>query len=453
MHYILGRIVVGLVVSLISFIAYSSQIFIIWPWYGREWTVELVILLLPFNVLVAILFWNYYLCVSTDPGTVPSGWKPDTHADGYEVKKLTGAPRYCRMCQCYKPPRTHHCRDCDRCVLRMDHHCPWINNCVGHFNYSHFIRFLFYVDVACSYHLIMVSKRVLSAMNGYNWDEPTTTELILIIMNYVTCVPVLLAVGGFRYSLECGVCAIETNVIRSIYHFINLSSNSTTIEGWEKDKVATMVRKGQIRAIKFPYDLGKRKNLKAILGTSNPLFWCIPRPMPGNGLNFELADHSVPGEVWPPKEPEIPRAHVADSPWTYENGTVNPSLVPSNASRLRTKRKPRNQDMDGVYNLPPYHPDFQEGGIQQSSSSDQESDDEEGGAFFESNRVRRGSEGYEVRTVDREEMMRRYMEELNSVPDRYNRYEPEPYSESEESDNDDNVPLGTVRRLNGSVQV
>ncbi|KAF6766725.1 palmitoyltransferase PFA4 [Ephemerocybe angulata] len=405
MHYILGRIVVGLVVSLISFIAYSSQIFIIWPWYGREWTVELVTLLLPFNVLVAILFWNYYLCVSTDPGTVPSGWKPDTHADGYEVKKLTGAPRYCRMCQCYKPPRTHHCRDCDRCVLRMGTYepldrvhrsntllrspLPMDKQLCGTLNYSHFLRFLFYVDVACSYHLVMVSKRVLSAMNGYNWDEPTTTELILIIMNYVTCVPVLLAVGGF-----------------SIYHFINLSSNSTTIEGWEKDKVATMVRKGQIRAIKFPYFLAKygpRKSLKS------------------------------------------PALTFADSPWTYENGTVNPSLVPSNASRLRTKRKPRNQDMDGVYNLPPYHPDFQEGGIQQSSSSDQESDDEEGGAFFESNRVRRGSEG--------EEMMRRYMEELNSVPDRYNRYEPEPYSESEESDNDDNVPLGTVRRLNGSVQV
>ena len=28
--------------------------------------------------------------------------------------------------------------------------------------------------------------------------EPSTTELIMIIMNFVACVPVLLAVGGFR---------------------------------------------------------------------------------------------------------------------------------------------------------------------------------------------------------------------------------------------------------------
>lgn len=64
--------------------------------------------------------------------------RPDTHADGYEVKKLTGAPRFCRMCQCYKPARTHHCRDCNRFVApssrndlqltpgRPDVCCAWV---------------------------------------------------------------------------------------------------------------------------------------------------------------------------------------------------------------------------------------------------------------------------------------------------------------------------------------
>jgi palmitoyltransferase len=33
----------------------------------------------------------------------------------------------------------------------MDHHCPWTNNCVSHFTFPHFIRFLFYAVAAMTY--------------------------------------------------------------------------------------------------------------------------------------------------------------------------------------------------------------------------------------------------------------------------------------------------------------
>jgi hypothetical protein len=58
MGKLLGRIVVGLTSSLIAFIAYSSQLFIIWPWYGRELSVDLLLLLVPFkSVLVVRVTW------------------------------------------------------------------------------------------------------------------------------------------------------------------------------------------------------------------------------------------------------------------------------------------------------------------------------------------------------------------------------------------------------------
>ncbi|KAJ7610808.1 zf-DHHC-domain-containing protein [Roridomyces roridus] len=408
----LGRLVVNLVLLLISFISYSSQIFIIWPWYGRVLSVELVVLLLPFNILVGMLLWNYFLVVYTDPGQVPDNWKPDYDDDGYEVKKLTGGPRFCRTCRRPKPPRTHHCRQCQKCVLRMDHHCPWVNNCVGHANYGHFIRFLFYVDLACSYHLAMVTRRVMTSMNARYWDEPDTVELVFIILNYVTCAPVILSVGAF-----------------SLYHFNGLMNNTTTIEGWEKDKAATLVRRGKMSEVKFPYNIGRRQNIESVLGT-NPWLWCWPTPAPGTGLKYKLTesdDIEEGAQSWPPRDPA--EMHDGDpdneftlpaSPWTYENGSVNPDLQP----------RRRN---NGASSLPPFHPDYQPDGDQ---------DDEYDERIDTSRtRVRRGSEGYEVRPGDREDMLTRYLREVGVEPQKYHRYIPQP-----DTDSEDDVPLGQQYR-------
>ncbi|KAG8911658.1 Palmitoyltransferase, partial [Tulasnella sp. 417] len=150
---------------------------------------------------------------------------------------------------------------------------PWVNNCVGHYNYGYFIRFLFYVDVACTYHLVMITHRALDADSPTAFGrDPSTSEVLFLVFNYASCVPVLICVGFF-----------------SLYHFYCLLTNTTTIEGWEKDKVATLVRRGKIREIKFPYHLGMRANVTAILG-SNPLLWCWPTLMKGDGLRFPVAE-------------------------------------------------------------------------------------------------------------------------------------------------------------------
>ncbi|KAH9849211.1 palmitoyltransferase PFA4 [Lenzites betulinus] len=432
-----GRLFVFFTTALISFIAYSPQIFVIWPWYGREFSIELLELLVPFNIFVGLLLWNYALCVRTDPGGVPPHWQPDPNdANGYEVKKLTKGPRYCRSCECYKPPRAHHCRQCKRCVLRMDHHCPWVNNCVGHFNYGHFVRFLFYVDLACSYHLAMITRRVWYSTSF--WDEPSGRELIFIVLNLATCIPVLLAVGIF-----------------SLYHFYALLGNSTTIEGWEKDKVATLVRRGRIREIKFPYNLGMRKNIDSMLG-SNPMMWCCPTVPQGNGLKYPLAqgDDSA-GEEWPPRDPEAYTYPEADpnyrfqlppSPWTFDNGDLNPELRPSTTRRRRTPTgapppAPRAP-------VPPYHPDYDNdsgtAAYPAMESDDDYDEDEytENAAGRPREFVRRGSEGYEARPIDRETMLRRYVEDRTAEPGRYQLYVPSPPSEPDSGpEAEESIPL------------
>jgi len=274
----------------------------------------------------------------------------------------------------------------------------------------------------------MVTRRVLDSMGPRYWDEPSSLELVMIILNYVACIPVLLAVGGF-----------------SLYHFYSLLGNTTTIEGWEKDKAALMVKRGKLREIKFPYDLGKRRNIESVLGP-NPLLWCWPRQASGSGMKFELSGKD--GETWPPEEhssTSTSSAHSTDphtnsSPWTYENENLNPSLRPSNSQIRQSPSARRRRNIAGTSAVPPYHPDYQD--ESQNNYEQDYSDDEDEDSYMEEGagkiRVRRGSEGYEIRPQGREEMLRRYLEEQGEDPGRYLRYIPQPDSESGE---DDDVPL------------
>ena len=59
----------------------------------------------------------------TDPGSVPRAAVPQE-----EQRRENPSHSMCGQCQTFKPPMSHHCRICNRCVSRMDHHCPWMNN-------------------------------------------------------------------------------------------------------------------------------------------------------------------------------------------------------------------------------------------------------------------------------------------------------------------------------------
>lgn len=115
-------------------------------------------------------------------------------------------------------------------------------------------------------------------------------------------------------------------------------------------------------------------------------------------------------------------------PWTYGNGSFNPDLYPGPLNHgLRERRgsptsRQRHTDpypgeggeMDGTCAVPPYdesqpsHPHF-------SRPPYADEDEDEDDHYYEDRPqrrrfIRRGSEGYEVRTIDREEMMKQYVE-------------------------------------------
>jgi palmitoyltransferase len=68
------------------------------------------------------IYFNYFLVVYTNPGN-PSQSLDSIAEEGDSLDYKT-----CKKCNKAKPPRTHHCSICKRCILKMDHHCPYVAN-------------------------------------------------------------------------------------------------------------------------------------------------------------------------------------------------------------------------------------------------------------------------------------------------------------------------------------
>ena len=144
-------------------------------------------------------------------------------------------------------------------------------------------------------------------------------------------------------------------------------------------------------------------------------------------------------QVWPPPDPTEYNGGWAQpaSPWTYNNDGPNPALIPSNSGSAQHLRS-RNRDIAGFSAVPPYHPDYDESVPQEYGGGEDDYDYDDGERFAEYEKarqrmpfVRRGSEGYEVRPIDREQLLAEYITDRAQEDGHYCRYVPEPPSDPE----------------------
>jgi len=125
-----------------------------------------VFLIMGIVYTLLMLYWSWYMILFT-PSTVEANPPPR----GLDTVLM----RRCGKCVAIrpnrphlglKPFRAHHCRFCDRCVLKMDHHCIFLAQCIGHFNYKFFCLFVVYAILGCAFY-VAVSLPVSAILGPY----------------------------------------------------------------------------------------------------------------------------------------------------------------------------------------------------------------------------------------------------------------------------------------------
>uniref|UniRef100_A0A1B6D8J8 Palmitoyltransferase n=1 Tax=Clastoptera arizonana TaxID=38151 RepID=A0A1B6D8J8_9HEMI len=153
-----------------------------------------------FLIFSGLTIYNFLSAIFEGPGYLPLNWVPEDVGDEAFLQN-------CYSCKGFKAPRSHHCRKCGRCVLKMDHHCPWINNCVGHANHAHFTAFLLCSVFGCFHSTIILGCTLYRGINRawylYHGTEPVIQlylhTLILCVFALGLSIGVVLAVGMLLY--------------------------------------------------------------------------------------------------------------------------------------------------------------------------------------------------------------------------------------------------------------
>lgn len=106
----LGPFFVIVVFSLTASVVIICYIIGLPFWWNKSPETTIFLLIFGNWLLINILF-HYYMGCTVSPGLPPLG------------ALIPEAVSMCKKCITPKPPRTHHCSVCNKCILKMDHHC------------------------------------------------------------------------------------------------------------------------------------------------------------------------------------------------------------------------------------------------------------------------------------------------------------------------------------------
>lgn len=169
----------------------------------------------------------------------------------------------CKDCKIFKPRRTHHCRQCGTCILKMDHHCNWLVNCMGFNNYKFFVVGLMHAIVATLFCWTTYSECFFDVVGN---KQRSVAVVIGVTLTWFMQLSIICIIGSFTF-----------------FHLTQLAGKGrTTIEFCEGNN-------------NDDYSEGFCENLKIALGR-NPLFWFFPFCANKEGQGTDYVPKNIPGE-------------------------------------------------------------------------------------------------------------------------------------------------------------
>ncbi|KAJ0966601.1 hypothetical protein J5N97_023518 [Dioscorea zingiberensis] len=236
------------VISLVGFVYYTTVFIFLEEWLGLGTSSGILNAIL-FSCLTVMSLVSYFVATFTDPGVVPSSFVPmveDPQNNPFDAE-------YCDRCAVYKPPRTHHCQYCKRCVLKMDHHCVWMDTCVGYRNHKPFIIFVLHATLGSCYAMVIF-------VGGF-FQEDHDFETFFLKAGYVL----------FGFFIAILSLTMSSFFAWNVYL---LAHNMTTIEFRAGERARWLAnRRGQHH--RHPFDLGIIQNFVSVFGP-NMCQWLCP---------------------------------------------------------------------------------------------------------------------------------------------------------------------------------
>lgn len=187
----------------------------------------------------------------------------------YNVHQRTidNSVRVCLKCNKFKPDRSHHCKFCDQCILKIDHHCPWVNTCIGFNNYKFFVLMILYGYISS----LIFCFIYFDVIKLFLIEEKIISKSLIFFVLVYTVLAIL------------SVCL----TLFLIFHFWLALRNLTTYEF-----VTEILRHQKGLNSENMFYLSKYENFKQVFG-NNILTWFLPFNTIcysnfNNGLNFQI---------------------------------------------------------------------------------------------------------------------------------------------------------------------